>query len=90
MACSTGPACGFTATRSCGRSTPKYSAVMMAVTEAQEAWWPPTLVPSGFGRMWLAWWIIHDASHSSLRSMAAIASSSPAGPIGLISFMAAG
>jgi len=34
MAWKTGLACGFTATRSCGRSTEKYSADMMLASEA--------------------------------------------------------
>jgi hypothetical protein len=37
MAWNTGLACGFTATRSCGRSTEKYSADMMVASEAEEA-----------------------------------------------------
>ena len=68
MAWNTGPACGFTAMRSCGRAISKYSAAMMEITEAQDAWWPPTFSPSRLGRMWLALWIIHADSHSSLRS----------------------
>ncbi len=68
MAWNTGPACGFTATRSCGRRISKYSAAMIEMHEAQLAWWPPTFSPSRFGRMWLALWIIQDESHSSLRS----------------------
>ena len=68
MAWNTGPACGFTAMRSCGRAISKYSAVMIEITEAQDAWCPPTFSPSRLGRMWLALWIIHDDSHSSLRS----------------------
>src|SRR5215218_1272858 len=43
---------------------------MMETTEAEEAWCPPTLRPSRFGRMLLAWWIIHADSQSSLRSSA--------------------
>src|SRR5581483_10680613 len=37
MAWNTGLACGFTATRSSGRSTWKYSADMMVASEAEEA-----------------------------------------------------
>ena len=37
MAWNTGPACGFTAMRSCGRAISKYSAAMMEITEAQDA-----------------------------------------------------
>ena len=55
MAWKTGEACGFTATRSSGRSAWKYSAVMIETMEAQEAWWPPTFTsPSLFGRRWFA------------------------------------
>src|SRR5579863_423706 len=54
--------------RSCGRAISKYSAVMIEITEAHDAWCPPTFSPSRLGRIWLAWWIIHDDSHSSLRS----------------------
>ena len=50
MAWKIGEACGFTATRSSGRSTSKYSAVMMVASEADEAWWPPTFSPSSLSR----------------------------------------
>ena len=70
MAWNTGLACGFTATRSSGRNTLKYSADMMVASEADEAWCPPTLSPSVFERMWLAWWMVHDDSHSALRASA--------------------
>ena len=40
---------------------------MIAATEAQDAWCPPTFSPSRLGRMWLAWWIAQADSHSSLR-----------------------
>ena len=33
---------------------------MMAVIDAQLAWWPPTFSPSALSRMWLAWWIVQD------------------------------
>jgi hypothetical protein len=49
MAWNTGLACGFTATRSCGLSTEKYSADMMVTSDADEAWWPPTFNPSTLG-----------------------------------------
>jgi hypothetical protein len=42
---------------------------MIDTIEAEEAWCPPTLIPSGLGRMWLAWWIIQCDSHSSRCSM---------------------
>src|SRR5581483_11698220 len=48
-----------------GRSAWKYSAVMSPTTEDDEAWCPPTLVPSGFGRTLLAWWTMSAESHST-------------------------
>jgi hypothetical protein len=41
---------------------------MIVASDADEAWWPPTFKPSSLGRRWLALWIIHDASQSTLRS----------------------
>ena len=41
---------------------------MTVASDADEAWWPPTLRPSTFSRMWLALWIIHDDSHSTFFS----------------------
>jgi hypothetical protein len=38
MACSTGAACGFTDTRSEARRCRKYSADMMLIIDADEAW----------------------------------------------------
>src|SRR3954470_239705 len=70
MAWNTGLACGFTATRSSGLSTEKYSADMMVASDADEAWWPPTFSPSVLGRMWLAWWMVHDDSHSTFLARA--------------------
>src|SRR5262245_26701960 len=43
---------------------------MIDTSDALEAWWPPTLSPSRLGRIWLALWIIHDDSQSTLRSSA--------------------
>src|ERR1700755_2826489 len=43
---------------------------MMLASEAEEAWWPPTFSPSVLGRTWLAWWMVHDDSHSTLRASA--------------------
>ncbi len=43
---------------------------MIVAIDALDAWWPPTLRPSRLGRMWLALWIIHDDSQSTLRSSA--------------------
>jgi hypothetical protein len=51
IAWKTGEACGLTATRSSGLSAEKYSAVMIDTIEADEAWCPPTLIPSTLGRM---------------------------------------
>ena len=41
---------------------------MMVASEAEEAWCPPTFIPSRFSRRWLALWIIHDDSHSAFFS----------------------
>src|SRR3970040_3186271 len=41
---------------------------MRLTTDEDEAWWPPTLVPSGLGRV-LAWWTASVASHSRRRWM---------------------
>ncbi len=68
----TGPACGLTATRSSARSQRRYSADMIDTTDADDAWWPPTLSPSTFGRTAFASWIIRAASH---RTRSATASS---------------
>jgi hypothetical protein len=68
MAWNTGLACGLTATRSSGRSTWKYSAVISVTSEADDAWCPPTFRPSPRSDSWLAWWIMYDDSHSTLRS----------------------
>ena len=35
---------------------------MSPATDEDEAWWPPTLVPSGFGRVLLAWWTMSALS----------------------------
>jgi len=56
----------LTATRSSDRRALKYSAVRRLTTDADEAWWPPTFVPSAFGRVF-AQWTIHVASHSTFR-----------------------
>src|SRR4051794_19949126 len=53
---------------------------MMLASEAEEAWWPPTLTPSRLSRPWLALWMVQLASHSTLRSSSCrIARSSGAG-----------
>src|SRR6185312_10821382 len=44
---------------------------MMVASEAEDAWWPPTLRPSTFSRRWLALWMVQLASHSTLRSSSA-------------------
>ena len=41
---------------------------MIVASDADDAWWPPTFRPSSLSRMWLALWIVHDDSHSTLRS----------------------
>src|SRR5258708_39430126 len=38
---------------------------MSPATDEDEAWWPPTLVPSGFGRVLLAWWTMSALSQST-------------------------
>src|SRR4030081_3765025 len=43
---------------------------MKVATAADEARCPPTLNPSALGRMWLAWWMVHDDSHKTLRASA--------------------
>ena len=35
---------------------------MRVTSEAQEAWWPPTLSPSRLSRRWLALWMIQAES----------------------------
>ena len=60
----------------------------MLVTEAQEAWWPPTFKPSRLGRRWLALWIIQADNQSSFCSTVANISCFPnSEPSGRISFM---
>src|SRR5690349_6241353 len=54
MACKTGEACGLTDTRSSGDSSANHSAAMMSTMEAEDAWWPPTFTPPGFGLPWFA------------------------------------
>ena len=43
---------------------------MIDTMEAHDAWWPPTLMPSGLSRRWLAVWIVHEASQRIFRSSA--------------------
>jgi hypothetical protein len=50
IAWSTGEACGLTDTRSGARRNANHSAVMRLTMEADDAWWPPTLIPERFGR----------------------------------------
>src|SRR6056297_1865474 len=64
----TGLAWGFTATLSSPDRCPNHSAVMIDTIDADDAWWPPTLIamsPDGAGRSRLAWSIIRVASHST-------------------------
>jgi len=49
---------------------------MMLTSEAEEAWWPPTLSPSSPFRDRFAWSTMRVASHSTRRSAAASASRS--------------
>jgi len=50
MACRTGEACGLTETRSSGPRCPNQSATMIETIDDDDAWWPPTFMPSGLGR----------------------------------------
>src|SRR5271157_1505766 len=50
---------------------------MSVASEAQDAWWPPTLSPSRLGRRWLALWIIQVDSQSTFRSRARRQTSRP-------------
>src|ERR1700733_8510859 len=43
---------------------------MMVASEAEDAWCPPTFNPSTLGLMWLAWWMVQEESHSTLRANA--------------------
>ena len=43
----------------------KYRAVMIKTIDADDAWCPPTLMPSTLGRRSLALWIIQCESHST-------------------------
>tara|TARA_B110001452_G_scaffold201286_1_gene171349 strand:+ start:347 stop:868 length:522 start_codon:yes stop_codon:yes gene_type:complete len=63
-----GPACGLTATRSCGRRYLAYSAVSTVLTDELDAWWPPTLMLSRLGRTLLALSIISAESQLTLRT----------------------
>src|SRR5436853_1585270 len=70
MAWRTGEACGFTDTRSAARRCRKYSADMMLIIDADDAWCPPTFTPDGVCRTLLAWWTMLTASHSTRRCTA--------------------
>src|SRR3954454_19601714 len=48
------------------------------MTEDEDAWWPPILEPSRFGRIWFAWWIMLVASQSTRRWIDSRAASSSA------------
>ena len=54
---------------------------MIAVIDAQLAWWPPTFRPSALSRMWLAWWMVHADSQRSRSS--SILSAAMSGVTGL-------
>ena len=42
---------------------------MIAVIDAQLAWWPPTFSPSALSRTWLAWWMVQAESKRSRSSI---------------------
>ena len=79
-----GPACGLTATRSCGSSTLTYSAVRIVATDADDAWCPPTLMESRFGRTLFALSIMRLASQLTRPSMSLSSCSSPGGSAGAV------
>jgi hypothetical protein len=56
---------------------------MIDTIDAQDAWWPPTLSPDGFGRTRFASWMIAVDSHSTRRSISRNASSWSAAPSGV-------
>src|ERR1700687_1966492 len=60
---------------------------MSPATDEDEAWWPPTLVPSGFGRALLAWWTM---SALSQRTRFWIDSSVAMGASAMSSYLTAG
>src|SRR6516162_4837659 len=60
---------------------------MMVASEDEEAWCPPTFTPSTFSRMWLAWWMVQLASHSTFFSSSPRIASSFA--LGLVSALSA-
>src|SRR5260370_10489044 len=60
---------------------------MSPATDEDEAWWPPTLVPSGFGRVLLAWWTM---SALSQRTRFWIDSSVAMGASAMSSYLTAG
>src|SRR5690348_1116621 len=41
---------------------------MMVASEADEAWCPPTFIPSSFSRRWLALWMVQAESHRTFFS----------------------
>ena len=51
---------------------------MIAVIEAQDAWWPPTFSPSRLSRRWLALWMVQLESQRSRTSSCVRASISSA------------
>ena len=59
----------MTETRSGASRCANHSAVISDTIEADEAWWPPTLIPDRLGRTRLAWWTIAAAIHSTRRSI---------------------
>ena len=63
-----GLACGFTATRSSGRSACEIERRHDGGERGGRCLMPAHLEPVGVSRRWFAWWIIQLASHSTLRS----------------------
>src|SRR3954447_22061369 len=84
MAWKTGDACGLTATRSSASICAKYSAVIAVTSDALDAWWPPTLTPSGLGRSWFAASTILVASQSTRCWISSNVARSAAGCMGPI------
>jgi hypothetical protein len=50
---------------------------MIDTIDADDAWWPPTFKPEGFGRTRFAWWMIALDSQSTRLSISRRVSYSP-------------
>ena len=68
----------------CGSSTLTYSAVRIVATDADDAWCPPTLMESRFGRTLFALSIMRLASQLTRPSMSLSSCSSPGGSAGAV------